>query len=838
MSQSDSPAVPAKAGRPGPFGQRLFGPRPAHLPPPAMVPPAMVPPAARPPAAPPRPAPHGLGPGRGLKSFRGPPARIDPEPPAGLFEPPADLFGRPQPPAADTTEEIHARVGKVIFSSPSSGFLVLAVKLKGQRGEERIAVTTTVRVEAGDDIVARGRWTTRRGAAQFAAEMIQLEIPREAKGIAAWLAKGAVAGVGKAAVKKLLARFGEDLPGVIDDPSELAKAGIREAQAKAIAKAWSANAHQGELVSMLLKAGLRPKQAAKVIETYGAAVKKVLQTNPWELTEIEGIGFPTADHAARLNGLDMACPPRIQAGLAHVLNECLNREGHCGLPPRGLVSAAARVLEVAESAILSQMPGFVDGVRVIEDPDTGLIYPKMLWDAECDVAEHLAALIARSRGAMSAAEAEEAITRAEREIGKALDRDGGQFEAAMLALTNPVVIITGGPGTGKSTTQKIIVTALSYHEKKVELAAPTGRAAKRLSEASGQPARTIHRLLEFSPVLGDFAFNEEVSMVDIRLMASQVRALPPDCCLLLVGDYDQLPSVGPGQVLRDLIASGLIPVARLTKVHRTAEGSGIAIAAKRINGGLTPMDPDSPMRGFRIVECSDAAIVSQVVDIVRFELPEMGFDPMRDVQVLAAMRKGDAGVTALNIALKAALNPALEDENTVSMIGRQFTVGDRVMQLRNDYGKGVYNGEVGTVTAVGAEPDRTPFMTVDFSGVEARYKPEEVAQDIEYAFAGTVHKSQGGEFPVVIFVAPHDHRRMLTRNLVYTGVTRARTECVMVGTRSVIDHAVTLSDSFRRHTGLQVRLRRAMEAERGHVACVPEPAAPAAPASAPQYSLL
>jgi exodeoxyribonuclease V alpha subunit len=731
-------------------------------------------------------------------------------------------------PVQDDTIELRGRVKNERFYAPDSGYTVLVVRFDNERDDMTLQVTTTVRAHPNDRIVALGKWSTYKGKPQFKAEMIQLEIPREARGIVEWLRNGGVPGVGKAAIKRLVDYAGDGLPDIVDNADETVKSGISMKQAQAIAKAWSSNAAQPRLTSLLGGVGLKPRQIAKVIETYGAYAEKLIDTNPWALLdEVEGIGFVTADRIAQLRGLDMSSPSRILAGLAWVLNECLARDGHCGMPPLELRSSAARMLDVSEGTIDANMGDFVDGVRVVHDDGTGLVYAKSLWECEHDLAHHLAALVSRSGGGVDAAEAEAAVLRAERELGVSLDRDGGQFEAACMALVNAVCIITGGPGTGKSTTQKVIVTAMGFVGKKaIALSAPTGRAAKRLAETSGREARTIHRLLDFSPQIGDFSFNEnsplridavivdEVSMVDVRLFAALTKALPQDACLVLVGDFDQLPSVGPGQVLRDMIASDLLPTAKLTRVHRQAAGSGIAVAAQRINHGLPPVDHESPMMGFQLFDYSDPAIIEEVVNLVRFVLPEAGFDPMRDVQVLAPMRRGEYGVEALNAALKAALNPAVDgDPNSVSIVGRVFTVGDRVMQRRNDYQKGVYNGEVGAITAVGTSPDedgrRTPFITVDFSGVAATYRPEDV-EDVELAYAATVHKSQGCEFPVVIFVAPHDHRRMLNRNLIYTGVTRAKSECILIGDRAVIDHAVKVSDSFRRHTGLQIRLAEAM----------------------------
>lgn len=724
-------------------------------------------------------------------------------------------------------EEIKGRIIRVIFHAADSGYTVLAARIHGEKKDATIQVTTGIKVNAGDKVRAHGEWTTYKGKPQFKADMIQMEIPEGAKGVAEWLRNGAVQGVAQGTIRKMIKAFGEDIQNVIGDAEALAEV-IPQTKADAIAKAWNSNANQPQLVTALFEVGLKPKQIARVIEQYGAAAMKKIETNPWEFVEtIEGIGFPTADQIARAKGLSMTSAKRIMTGLDWVLNESLNRDGHCGIPKNALLSNAVDMLQVPEEVVEHSFNDFLDGVNVVEDTDVNLVYSRSLWDAENDLADKLAALQCRPFRFMDKEEAESLLEETEAELGIRLDRDGGQIDAATMVLSNGVSIITGGPGTGKSTTQRAIVKALSDAGKRVALAAPTGRASKRLSETSGQDAQTLHRLLVYSPMDGCFVHNEdnplkidvvivdEFSMVDIRLAASVVSALPPHAMLLMVGDFDQLPSVGPGQVLRDLILSEVLPVARLTRVHRQAEGSGIAIAAHRINTGLTPMDPEDPMRGFSVINKKDHEAIDEVIRLVRFELPEMGFDPMKDVQILTSMKVGDVGTEALNIALKSALNPASDDINhSVTLIKKTFSIGDRIMQMRNDYQKGVYNGEVGTVIAVGEETNedgkKTKFLKADFDGVEAMYLPSEV-DDIELAYAATVHKSQGCEFPVVIFVAAMSHRRMLNRNLLYTGVTRSRTECIIVGEQNAIERAVETADSFRRHTGLQYRIMHAME---------------------------
>lgn len=824
-----SPAVPARRATLGPALFRPFSRVAASASPDTVAPSPPVAPAQPVAAAVARPA---FSPMRAV----GAPTR-SPGDPAFAAAPAAARRAPPAPPEAEELEEARGTVRREIFRAADSGYTVLSVDFDGRVDDCTLQVTSTLRPNQRDRIVAQGRWIVYKGKPQFKADVVQLEIERGTAGIAKWLKNGGVPGVGPGTVAKLVKHFGDLLPEVIGDAIALASAKIPEAKAREIARCWTSNADQPELVALLGGLGLGPKQIARVIERYGASIKKLVKTNPWELVEIEGIGFPTTDAMARAADLDMTCANRMRAGLSHVLSETLNSEGHCGLPEGQLVHEAARVLEVDHEVVEASLASFLDGVRAIRDED-GLIYARLLWEAEVDLCDRLVAMLSQgSPSAPSRAAAEQAVASAERELGVELDREGGQFEAAVVALSSPLCVITGGPGTGKSTAQGVIKRALETLERRFAMAAPTGRAAKRLSETSGTEAKTLHRLLEFSPITGDFSYGpsrplpldalvvDEFSMVDLRLACSAMGALGQRASAIIVGDFDQLPSVGPGQVLRDLIESGVVPVVRLTRVRRQAAGSGIAIAAQRIRQGLPPEEPDTRARGFRVVDVADHEGFDEVVRLVRFDLPEMGFDPMRDIQVLAGMRVGEFGVDLLNDALKSALNPALDDDASVPFWPRRkddrnpeggmrrLTVGDRVMQTRNDYMKGVYNGEVGTVAAVGVDVDRegrrTIWATVDYSGVDARYKPEEHA-DLLLAYAATVHKSQGCEFPVVVFFAPRAHRRMLNRNLLYTGVTRARTECVVVGSRAVVDACVAVADASRRHTGLRRRLRASL----------------------------
>lgn len=717
--------------------------------------------------------------------------------------------------------EVVGKVSHVIYET-ADGYAVYAVR--GADGKDvKVSVTSPIKARKGDKIVARGSWGSYKGQPTFKAVMLMHDIPKGAKGVVTWLKTGPVPGVGKATAEKLARHFGDAFPEAVSDPARLAEAGIPKSKAEAIAEAWNSNASQPELVEFLGRFGLGEMTIAKIVKRYGAAARRVVRENPWELAErIDGVGFATADEIAREAGHARDSAKRIHAGIRFALEQKTGREGHCGLPRESLVEEAARLLSLSRQLVDGAVEEVTEDGSAVHDGLTGLIYTRGLHRAESDLAARLRALLDEGHSIPEDA-AREAVEAAVAALG--VTRDESQVEAAVMAVTSPLSIITGGPGTGKSTTQRVIVHALEALKRVVVLAAPTGRAAKRLAEVSGRPASTCHRLLSFSAEKGGFEYDrtnpfeedhiiiDEFSMVDVRLGQSFMDAVKRDGAVTIVGDVDQLPSVGAGQVLRDLIESEAIPVARLKTVHRQKGDSGIVVAASRINSGQVPVTEGEGLDGFEVHSDeaetgTSEALRRTVVDIMSKRLPAMGYDPIQDVQVLSAMRKGDLGIHLLNEELKAALNPA-DEKNTVEVRKRLFSNGDRVMHLRNDYAKKVYNGEVGTVEWVGTRKNDSnrdePCFKTDYSGYQAFYGPDDV-QDVELSWAATVHKSQGCEFPVVIFVCPDAHRRMLTRNLLYTAVTRAKKLCIVVGHESALSHAVGNADVDRRYTGLAARL--------------------------------
>lgn len=717
--------------------------------------------------------------------------------------------------------ELKCSVTRVIYES-ANGYRVYAVK--GKNGlNTNVSITSDIIASRGDKIIVRGNWSTYKGKPTFKAIMLVQDIPKGARGVVTWLKTKSVPGVGTTTADQIARYFGDRLVEVIEQPEELCKAGISLKKAEAIAAAWENNVGQPELIEYLGKLGLGEMTIAKIVKRYGGAARRIIENNPWRLCEtIDGIGFSTADAIAREANHKKDSPKRIAAGILYALSEKTGSSGHTCLPRHMLIQEATSVLMLPAALVSQGVEEVLKGEDVYHDEERDMIYPFKLYRDESRLAQRLKQFSEEGVGIPHEV-ARDAVEKAV--VDLSVNRDEGQIQAAIMAVSQPLSIITGGPGTGKSTTQKIIVRALSSLDKTLALAAPTGRAAKRLSEVSGREASTCHRLLEFSaekngfvkdesnPLKQDRIIIDEFSMVDIRLCKSFMLAVKPTGGVTIVGDIDQLPSVGPGQVLRDMIESGGIPVARLETVHRQSDDSGIVIAAARINKGLHPV-PDEDMNGFEIetdpdLVSSSEAIRKRVVDLMSKILPERGFDPIADVQVLSPMRKGDLGIVKLNEDLKNAINPAIDDGNSYEIRNRVFTRGDRVMHLRNDYTKEAFNGEVGTVIDGGKRFDQNgkaePYIRVDYSGHTVSYNGDDII-DVEHALATTVHKSQGCEFPVVIFLCPDAHKNMLSRNLTYTAVTRAKKLCIVVGHESALMKSVRSVDEKRRYSGLANRI--------------------------------
>ncbi|HYM59754.1 MAG TPA: ATP-dependent RecD-like DNA helicase [Thermoanaerobaculia bacterium] len=715
------------------------------------------------------------------------------------------------------SERITGTVEKIRYHKPETGWTVLVVRLEGG-GAEVTVVGVFPAIEQDEPIVAVGSWRNdKRWGRQFLAESLTVVVPTSRDGIQRYLAAGHVKGIGSSLAKRLLDHFGDGLFRVIDEEPERLREvqGIGKAKLGKIKSSWNEQRGVRDLMVFLAGHGIGGARAFRIHKQYGEGAVAMIRDNPYRLAEdVRGIGFRTADAIARSLGCDPKSPFRAAAGMRYVIEEA-RAGGHCGLPLEKAVAEAASLLGIERPLLEQAAAEGVAGGAFIAETIAGkpTLFLPHLHRAETRIGLTLAAL-AREEPPWYVRNEDKAIFRAERDGGITLDPQ--QREALRTVFRSKLTVITGGPGVGKTTLVNAILDVLQKPEIKVRLAAPTGRAAKRLSESTGRHAMTIHRLLEMSPEAGGFQRNEvnrlecdllvvdETSMVDVPLLDALLRALPEKAGVVLVGDADQLPSVGPGQVLHDIIASERVPVVRLTHIHRQAEGSDIVLNAHRINRGERPRfraaEEGSDM--FRFRADSAEAAVNRIVELVTDRIPRrFGFHPLRDVQVLSPMRTGGVGVNVLNAELQRALNPSdkqkvrIERPNDVV-----FARGDKVMQIENNYEKGVFNGDVGVVAAINTEEEK---MTVDYGGeMIVEYHFDELDQ-LVLAYATTIHKSQGSEYPAVIIALMPQHRVMLQRNLLYTAVTRGRKLVVVVGDTASIDIAVRTGRVGERCTRLK-----------------------------------
>ncbi|GJE75908.1 SF1B family DNA helicase RecD2 [Methylorubrum suomiense] len=706
-------------------------------------------------------------------------------------------------------------VERVTFHSPETGFCVLKVHARGKRDLVPV-VGHAPAIAAGEWMTASGRWTNdREHGLQFRAETLQVTAPTGIEGIERYLASGQMRGIGPLMAKRIVAAFGEAVFEIIEAaPGRLTEVeGIGKTRAARIVKGWAEQKAVREIMIFLHAHGVGTARATRIFRTYGHESLKVMAEDPYRLArDIRGIGFRTADAIALRLGLAREAPRRLAAGVAYALQKAMD-EGHCGLPVDALVRSAADLLDVAPDLVrCAAALALREGRDVVADTLRGepCLFLKGLHGAERAIA---ARLLDRAGGTPSWPPIDflgRARPWVEARTGKALS--ASQAEAVDLALSAKLCVLTGGPGVGKTSTLDAILRILTAKGVRVLLAAPTGRAAKRMAEQTGLEARTIHRLLEIDPRNGGFQRDEtnpldadlvvidEMSMVDVPLMHALLKAIPERAALILVGDVDQLPSVGPGQVLADVIASGRVPVARLTEIFRQAAQSRIVTSAHRVNSGCVP---ETPPRGepsdFHIIEIDDPdAGVETLIEAVARRIPRrFGLDPTRDIQVLTPMIRGSLGSRNLNHRLQAVLNP--NPPTLVERFGWRFAPGDRVMETRNDYDRDVFNGDLGTIAAIDMAEE---VLSVDFDGRAVVYPFAEL-DTLVPAFATTIHKAQGSEYPAVVIPVVTQHRTMLARNLLYTGLTRGRRLVVLIGQPRAIRTAVQDHTVRRRWTRLQ-----------------------------------
>ena len=703
-------------------------------------------------------------------------------------------------PQSATQEVLAGYVERVTYHNAENGFCVLRAKARGHRDVVTV-VGHAATISAGEWITASGEWVNdRTHGQQFRARFLRTSPPTSADGIEKYLSSGMIRGIGPAYAKKLVRSFGEKVFDVIEaTPERLREVdGIGPIRAARILTAWAEQKAVREIMVFLHSHGVGTARAVRIFRTYGSDAIRVMSENPYRLArDIRGIGFKTADAIAMKLGIEKIATIRVRAGISYALTEAME-DGHCGLPTEELVPLAEKLLEVPQQLIRTALELELHEGTVIAD--------RVRRNTVC-VPHRFAPGRAHHRRT--------AVAAGKRQAALALDRSGqglalgrGTYRscprrkpvaAIRLALMSKVLVITGGPGVGKTTIVNGILRILAAKGTNILLCAPTGRAAKRMTEATGFEAKTIHRLLEVDPKSGGFKRGDdnpldcdllvvdETSMVDIMLMQALMKAVPDRAALLIVGDIDQLPSVGAGQVLADVISSGAVPVVRLTEVFRQAAQSQIIVNAHRINQGVVPdlRKPEADS-DFYFVEADDPeTAVSRIIELVKTRIPSrFGLDPIRDVQVLCPMNRGGVGARSLNIELQAALNPA--GDRKVERFGWTFAPGDKVMQIENDYDKEVYNGDIGFVADV--EPEEGE-LTASFDGRSVTYGLGEL-DTLVPAYAASIHKSQGSEYPAVVIPVMTQHYAMLQRNLLYTGVTRGKRLVVLVGQKKAIAIAV------------------------------------------------
>ncbi|MGI8968894.1 MAG: SF1B family DNA helicase RecD2 [Chloroflexota bacterium] len=714
-------------------------------------------------------------------------------------------------------------VDRIVFRNSDSGFCVARFSAADPAlGNGPLTVVGTLPdIRSGEMLHLTGSWETHPvHGRNFRVERFEEELPSSCEGIERYLSSGVIRGIGRVTAGRIVSEFGEETIRILDDDPERLRtvAGISEKRLEEIKASWMEQTRIRDLSMFLQDHGMSVALARRIHERFGEAAKTVIAEDPYRLAhEVHGIGFRTADSLARTLGVPRDSPSRYVAGLRYTLSEATER-GHVFLPRAELLRQASKTLAAGREALEPALLELLRRGDAVLDGDSA--YLTAFYRAEVGTVK----LIEQLRRAPSVLEMDPRFN-AKDVVQRAADAQGlelapKQLEAVEQALQHKVSVLTGGPGTGKTSTLRTVITALEEQDVSFCLCAPTGRAAKRVAETTGRAASTIHRLLEYQPGLNlfnldqtnplpfEFVIVDEVSMLDLLLFYHLLKAVPPEAHLLLVGDADQLPAIGPGNVLRDLVASRLVATTTLTDLFRQARGSRIVLAAHAINHGELPLAHTSPQEDYYFIPAEqDDDVVKVIRRLLTERIPRrFGLDPVDDVQVVAPMHGGPAGVTALNTELQLLLNPPRPGGIDLERGDRRFRLGDKVMQIRNNYDKDVFNGDVGRITDI----DRAEqLMTVEFPAVtgpiEVMYAGNEL-DDLTLAYAVSVHKAQGSEFPCIIMPVVRRHSILLQRHLLYTAVTRARLLCVLVGSPRAFAAGIERDTREQRNTRLAERL--------------------------------
>lgn len=705
--------------------------------------------------------------------------------------------------------KIRGVVERITYQNPENGFSVLRVAVKGYPDLVTV-VGNLLDVNVGSVLILEGDWKTdKKFGSQFAAEKWEETMPATVFGIEKYLGSGLIKGVGPKFAKRIVKQFGMDTISVIEDtPDRLSEVeGIGQKRIAVIKESWEKQKEIKNIMLFLQSYNVSTSFAAKIFREYGNAAIDIVRENPYRLADdIWGIGFKTADGIAQKLGFEKNSFHRCRSGIMYTLNQ-LADEGHVFAVREQLVEKAVELLETEQEAITVALDKSVTSGDLISEDEA--IYLPPFYYAENGVANRLKNLASHPGTLREGLKV--SISKLEEKLN--IQYDEIQASAIQKSVSEKIMVLTGGPGTGKTTTTLGIIRVLLAAGAKILLAAPTGRAAKRMTEATGMEAKTIHRLLEFkppegyqrnenNPLEGDVLIIDESSMIDIVLMNSLMKAVPKHMKLIIIGDIDQLPSVGAGNVLRDIIDSEQFCVVRLTKIFRQAQTSQIIMNAHRINEGKIPVMKNHKGTDFFFIEEEDNdAAVRQIVELVKYRLPKFTGLPSSQIQVLTPMQRGVVGAANLNTEIQKAVNP---QDRCLFRAGKEYRINDKVMQIRNNYDKDVFNGDIGVVTDINYE-DRE--LAVSFDGKIVDYEISEL-DELVHAYAVTIHKSQGSEYPVVVMPVMMTHFVMLQRNLIYTGITRAKKMIVLVGTPKAVAYSVKHLTVNRRNTRLKERLKK------------------------------
>jgi exodeoxyribonuclease V alpha subunit len=726
------------------------------------------------------------------------------------------------------TDTLKGQLERIVYYNDDSLYTVAKLKVKGDKGLITV-VGPLGEVTPGEQLALSGVWEVHpEYGDQFRVNTCTVQLPAKIKGIEKYLGSGLIKGIGAEMARRLVNRFGKDTLDIIENrPEDLLKVkGIGKKRLRIIRTAWQEHREIRDVMVFLQGHGVSAGYSAKIFKQYGRRAIQVVRQNPYQLTsDVFGIGFVIADNIARKVGVPQESLVRAEAGILHVL-EKICEEGHVYSLYKDLMGRAKELLgigsEILDKAFASLLGA---GKIVVETVDAGpefgggwgerkCVYLKTFYAVEKGLAGRLKALLSVPVKDLRFRDTETNLI-VQKRLAIALSEE--QESALETTLTSKISIVTGGPGTGKTTLVQAMLAVFEGMGKSLALAAPTGRAAKRLSEVTGREAKTIHRLLAYNFKSGGFQRNEkdpldadviivdEASMVDVFLMYHLVKAVPAAAVLVLVGDINQLPPVGPGNVLRDMIVSRRVPAVYLTEIFRQARESLIVLNAHQINEGYFPTVPaanSERLQDFYLIEQDNPEkVLVTIRDLCAERIPRrFGFDPMSDIQVLTPMHKGIVGTANLNRVLQEALNPSQE---TVERMGRIFRLGDKVMQIRNNYGKEVFNGDIGKISSMDSEKGR---LSVEFDGMTVAYDFSEL-DELILAYAVSVHKSQGSEYEAVILPVMTQHFMLLQRNLIYTGITRARKLVILIGSRKALTIAIKNDKPQHRLTRLAYRLQ-------------------------------